>query len=264
MRVMGIHVLRAAIVLLLPAVWAMLPATRATAQVDPLWDHYKAYVVPSIPMFEPVNVTLSDQFNQSNHTVGALVRFMNPVEKVHGPAVFAIHDSITHYSWRNLIPTYTFDISVAVTNQFGDQTLHLTGAPYVVGIAYKNQNGPAQGRNYYKAYSCQGPSVSVPVGMTDQFDAWQATVMTPQYFLVPATLQWFANVYPIADANQHYVCYEFQPFDPTTFTADVTDLWLPLFTTPLGPSTMICVPTAKVGVTPAHRDTWGKLKQLYR
>ena len=40
MSVTGTRVLRAAMLLLLPAVLAMLPAARAAAQVDPLWDHY--------------------------------------------------------------------------------------------------------------------------------------------------------------------------------------------------------------------------------
>src|SRR5262245_31328470 len=113
---MDSRVVRAAIGLL-PAVVVILSAAHVEAQVNPLWDHYKVYEVPPTAMYEPANVTLTDQFLHGSGSPGALVRFMNPVEKTHGPIVYAIHDSITHYAWRNLVPTQPYNQFWAVSNQ---------------------------------------------------------------------------------------------------------------------------------------------------
>jgi len=243
--------------------WAALVA-RADAQVDPLWDHYKVYQINApVPPFEPITVTLTDQFGSFTHTVGMLQRFMTPVEKIHPPATYPINDPVLHYSWWG-ISQQPFSAQVAVTNQFGDQGFTLGDAQYLLNPAVKNQPGPPPIANHYKAYVCQGAPVVVTVGMIDQFDTWQATVLQPLYFLTPVTKQLGGSVFPILDPNQHYVCYVIQPIDPTPFTASMTDQFIPNFTMQLQPGSMICVPTYKQTATPAVPDTWGRLKRLYR
>jgi len=246
-------------------------ANRVDAQVSPLWDHYKVYYLdpPYLPSVPLPNVTLTDQFGTSTHQPLTLDRFMNPVEKtvLSTGEVSPIHDPVTHYSWWFISPPQPMALTVSVTNQFGDQTLSINDALFLLNPALKNQPGQPPIRNHYKAYLCSGPPVDVMVRMSDQFDVWQATVMVPQWFLVPAEKQvgepGTGPLYPIVDPNQHYVCYEFRPFDFGTFSASMIDQFaqVPLNLTP---SDYICVPTYKLGVTSTTRDSWGKLKRLYR
>jgi hypothetical protein len=251
--------------LLLLAVAAMTFVPRAEAQVDPLWDHYKVYQIDApVPPFEPISVTLTDQFGQFTHSVGMLQRFMTPVEKIHPPATYPINDPVLHYTWWGISAQPLSTPLVAVTNQFGDQGLTLGDAQYLLNPAVKNQPGPPPIANHYKAYVCQGAPVAVTVGMIDQFDTWQATVLQPFYYLTPVTKQLGGQVFPIVDPNQHYVCYVIQPLDPTPFTASITDQFIPNFGVQLHPGAFICVPTYQQHVTSADRDTWGRLKRLYR
>jgi hypothetical protein len=268
MRAIGTRGSRAALVLLLLAVAATLFVAPAEAQVSPLWDHYKVYLLnPPIPAPVPSPpVVLTDQFGTFTHQLNVLERFMNPVQKIHPPNTYPITDSTLHYSWW-LITPQPFNVNVAVTNQFGDQGINVLDAQYLLNPALKNQHGTPPIKNHYKAYNCTGQPVNVPIGMIDQFDSWQATVMFPRYFLTPVQKQIGGPggvTYPIVDPNQHYVCYEFQPYDPTPFTAVMTDQFLQDATMQLFPGQMICVPTYKQSVTSAVKDTWGRLKLLYR
>jgi len=269
MRATGTRGSRAALALLLLAVTATLWVARAEAQVDPLWDHYKVYfVTPPIPPPPLPPITLRDQFGQSTHDVMVMDRFMNPVQKMHGPLIFPIHDPLTHYAWWQISPQ-PFSMTVTVTNQFGDQTLFVNDAQYLLNPALKNQVGPPPVRNHYKCYNVQGPPVDVPIGMTDQFDTWTATVLLPRFLCNPAEKEVGppgagGQTYPIVDPNQHYVCYDFQPFDPQPFTAFMTDQFVRDQTMVLNPGHMICVPTYKHGITSSTKDTWGRLKLLYR
>src|SRR5205823_3868406 len=148
--------------------------------------------------------------------------------------------------------------------QFGDQTLNVTQAVYLLNPALKNQQGTIPPRNHYKCYLCNGQPVNVPVTLTDQFDIWSTTVMVPRFFCNPASKQDPTGNYPIVDPNQHYICYEFQPEDPGQFTATFQDQFVPNGPLSLGPSRWLCVPTYKLGVTGTHGDTWGRMKMLYR
>ena len=106
-----------------------LVAGKANAQVNPRWDHYKAYI---IDLFQPPppglpTVFLRDQFGTYNHTVNFLYQFMNPTTKEVGPpnpGVFPINDPDLHYSWWQISPQ-PFSGGVIVSNQFGDQPLNV-------------------------------------------------------------------------------------------------------------------------------------------
>lgn len=261
---------RAALALLLLLVLQTLFASRTDAQLDPLWDHYKVYVEnpPFVPAIPVPPVVLTDQFTQFTHQVFSLDLFMNPVEKRLLPPInttFPINDSLTHYSWWNITPQ-PMSLTVAATNQFGDQTITVFDAQYLLNPAIKNQTGSPPVRNHYKCYNCTGQPVNVPVQMIDQFGTWGATVMLPRFFCNPVQKQVVGTpqVYPILDPNQHYICYEFQPPDPTPYTALGSDQFAHDVPLNLHPSQLICVPTLKQGVTGTKKDTWGRLKLLYR
>jgi hypothetical protein len=247
----------------------LLAAPRAEAQVSPLWDHYKVYFMnPPFPYPVPgPGITLTDQFGQWTHQVLALEQFANPVEKNHGAVTYPINDPILHYSWWRISPQ-PMSLLVTAVNQFGDHTLSVYDAQFLWNPALKNTTGQPPLRNHYKCYDCQGPPVNVPVGMMDQFGPWTATVMFPRFFCNPVQKlvgdPGAGQVYPILDPNQHYVCYEFQPEDPNPHTAVMTDQFVPNLPMELHPSRLICVPTYKSGVTSSAKDTWGRLKVLYR
>ena len=241
-----------------------LVAGRANAQVDPRWDHYKVYQVLPNPSVS-VAVVLKDQFGTFNHQVETLDWFMNPVQKQVAGVNYPIHDPLLHYTWWRITPQ-PFSGLVLAQNQFGLQTLAVHDALYLLNPALKNQQGPLPLKNHYKCYACDGQPVNVPVLLTDQFDTWQAVVTYPRWLcnpvdkFIPATGQ----DYPIVDAKQHYVCYEYQQPDPQPFSAVVNDQFVNNQPLEMRPSLWICVPTDKQGVTSTAPQTWGKLKVLYR
>jgi hypothetical protein len=252
---------------LLPLV-AFLTATEARA-VDPLWDHYKVYRDAGPQLASGKMVVLTDQFGVSTHFVQTMDFFMNPVAKF-VPATgndYPIHDDITHYTWWH-IPFVPIDRTVLVDNQFGTQSLHVTAALYLLNPALKNQSGALPVRNHYKCYQCDGQSVSIPVRLTDQFDIWQTTAMIPRLLCNPARKELPndppPNVYDIVDSRQHYVCYEIQPQDPGTFSAAVSDQFVENVPQNFNPGVYLCVPSDKTEPTGAVKDTWGRVKMLYR
>jgi len=252
------------------AALAVLPAP-AGAQLNPLWDHYKVYLVnPPVTISIPP-VTLIDQFTQFTHTVQQLERFANPTEKTvltPPPAVtYPINDPDLHYAWWRISPQ-PFTGLITTTDQFGDHTLDIFDAVYLLNPALKSLTGIPTGdlpsANHYKCYNCQGSPVDVAVRMTDQFGPWDATVLSPRLFCNPVEKRIdAANVYPILDPEQHYTCYEFQTEDPHIFGAFIKDQFTE-HGVELGPSRLLCVPTLKHGVTSTGGSTWGKIKVLYR
>ncbi|MGH7731092.1 MAG: DUF7450 family protein [Candidatus Eiseniibacteriota bacterium] len=257
--------------LVVAALLAVLPG-RAGAQVDPLWDHYKVYFQNPPFTIAPIPVGLADQFGPFTHDVHVMELFANPVEKTVGPPpvqTYPINDSLLHYSWWRITPQ-PFFATVAVTNQFGDQTLNVHDAAYLLNPAIKNpvtgQQPPT--KNHYKCYFCDGVTIDRPVTLVDQFDRWDANVLFPRFFCNPVEKRLDAahggQVYPIVDGRQHYVCYEYQPPDPTPFEATMTDQFVDRLGLSLHPSRLLCVPTDKTGVTSTGSSTWGRIKILYR
>lgn len=244
-----------------------LVAGKANAQVDPLWDHYKVYFTPPFPV-PPLGipVLLTDQFGPYNHTVEQLELFMNPTVKQLPPpgGTFDYSKPDLHYSWWRITPQ-PFNGVVTATNQFGDHELNVHDAIYLLNPARKNQPGGPPQENHYKCYFCDGPAINQQVLLTDQFGPWNTTVMFPRFFCNPVEKQ-VQGLPPnlIRDPNQHYICYEFQPEDPNPHTATITDQFVVNHATELRPSRYLCVPTLKHGITPTERDTWGRIKLLYR
>jgi hypothetical protein len=265
MRVLATHRFRPFLLLLLFTAFVALIGVRAEAQVSPLWDHYKVYeVFPPIPVSIPV--VLIDQFTTSNHLVTELEKFANPVVKIHGPIAYQIYDPSLHYAWWKITPQ-PFGAYVIASNQFGDQTLQVNDARYLWNPARKNDPQPLPIANHYKCYDCQGDPVFRSVGLIDQFDhgsIWQANVLYPRLFCNPVVKRLATVQYPIEDIKQHYVCYDFDPPDPRLNSAVIWDQFISQRTVELYPSRLLCVPTDKIGVTTAGKNTWGKLKVLYR
>ncbi len=246
---------------------ALVPAI-ANAQVSPTWDHYKLYnMIPVILPPAPIPVVLNDQFGLRTHDVQWLALFMNPTVKevtVPTPGIFPINNPDLHYSWWR-INQDGFSGVVAANNQFGNQTLNVYGSAYLLNPARKDQPGAPPTANHYKCYDCDGPSIQIPVTLTDQFDRWSTVVFFPRYFCNPVEKQVAGQPpHPIIEPNQHYVCYTISPQDPIQRVVTMTDQFMTNQTIQLNGGLMLCVPTDKLGVTPTARDTWGKVKMLYR
>ena len=273
MRVTATHRLWA-LLLLVTAVLA-LGGTRANAQVPITWDHYKLYVAN--PPLGPlgVQVLLTDQWGSYPHTVDHLEFWMNPVEKTvfnaTGQTTYPINEPFLHYTWWRISPQPN-NLLVAATNQFGDQTLNVHDAVYLLNPALKNQSGSPPPRNHYKCYLCDGQPVNKQIVLHDQFDppgsqGWNATVTVPRWFCNPTVKQVQGSPLPpdpIVEPNQHYVCYEYTPADYHISSLNFTDQFIANGTLNVSPNQWLCVPTFKNGFTPTTRGTWGKLKTLYR
>jgi len=93
-------------------------------------------------------------------------------------------------------------------------------------------------------------------------------VTFPRFFCNPVEKQvgdpGSGQVYPILNPNQHYICYEYQPEDPTPHPAVITDQFITDRSVDLHPSRLLCVPTDKTSVTSTGSSTWGRIKVLYR
>jgi len=249
--------------LLIVCVCLLGSAPPASAQVDPAWDHYKVYLgFHSMPSR---SVILTDQFRRDSVSTNFLDSFANPTEKLlPGGISYPIHDPRLHYAWW-LLDNRPVSITVAVSNQFGDQMLNLNRLTYLLNPALKNETGTLPVQNHYKCYNCTGSSVNRQVTLTDQFGVWQTTATTPHYFCNPTEKRIPGGAtYPIIDPNQHYVCYDLNPVDGRPFSATFKDQFTSNASLQFIQGYFLCVPTAKVEPTPARGATWGRLKVLYR
>jgi hypothetical protein len=260
---------RAALSVLFIAALVALAVPRANAQVPITWDHYKVYEIlppgPQGPTGLPL--TLTDQFGVSQHTLGHMVRFQNPVMKIDGPLAFPITDPRTHYAWWEISPQ-PYSNTVVVSNQFGDQTLIVGDALYLWTPALKNESGPLPVQNHYKCYACQGQPVNRPVGLQDQFDQpgffFQTNVLFPRFLCNPVEKQLPSGLtFQVIDPDRHYVVYDFNPIDTRLNTAVMMDQFAqgPM---ELQPSRLLAVPSFKHLITATSSRTWGQLKMLYR
>jgi len=252
-----------------------LAGSRAQAQVDPTWDHYKAYIeADNINLPQPVQVTLTDQFQQTTWLVRQLGYFANPVKKEHGTLVFPINHPELHYTWwsSGTVPG-PFTKDVIAINQFGQNVIHIVpnnpfgDSEYLLNPALKNApTGTLLPlANHYRCYPCSGDPVNVQVFLTDQFLARPAMVGVPRFFCTPVEKR-LANgtVYPMVDPRQHYVVYNMD-FNNQVFAARVSDQ----FITDQQLNTilidhLLMVPTQKEFPTGNQTSTWGRMKALFR
>jgi hypothetical protein len=238
-------------------------AGAAHAQVDPTWDHYKVYQVQPKPSFV-LPIVLSDQFGVTNHNTQYLDLFANPVEKVHGPLISPIHDPRLHYMWWKIDPETPVNRTIIASNQFGEQTLVLDRAVYLLNPALKNEASdiPLPIANHYKCYSCSGQPVNTDVFLTDQFYARPATVLTPRFFCTPTKKVVQGTSYPIIQSDRHYVVYDITPGTPI-WQATMRDQFIQASLS-LSFDHLLAVPTDKIDTTPADPSTWGRIKAQYR
>jgi hypothetical protein len=250
--------------LLLVSAFLLLFTASASAQ-NPAWDHYKVYR-PRVSPTANQTVVLRDQFSSDTILVKNLGLFANPVEKkLSNGLSYPYSDPHLHYAWWDLDPR-AVNRTVRVVNQFGPQDLTLSRLRYLLNPALKDESGHPPLKNHYKCYECTGPEVGVRnVSLIDQFGPQTGVnVRRPQFFCNPTEKILGLAAFPIVDPAQHYVCYDIQPVDPRIFSVRFTDQFYSDFPIELSDGSYLCVPTDKVDPTPIRRESWGRLKMLYR
>lgn len=243
----------------------VLVGSQANAQVDPIWDHYRAYAIPEATRLAGPPVTLKDQFGSWSYSTTELQCFSNPDQKTHDGITYGINAPRLHYTWWRL-PSDGFDRpGVQVSNQFGPQSLHVKGnAQFLLNPATKNDAGPIPAANHYKCYFCEGTAPNVTVALADQFTQRSALVGRPFWLCNPTQkIDVSGLTHEIVDPDQHLVCYSIEP-ELVSFTAVVSDQFIQNRQLALLGSLYLCVPSEKHDPTPTETSTWGRVKTLYR
>lgn len=241
------------------------------AQPDPTFpmeNHYKVYFVQPNPS-RSGNLVLEDQFGTHESTLGqTLFNFANPVQK-NGSTVYRPE---LHYTWW-FMPSNVQDPirTVQFENQFGRQTWTIGQAPYLLVPSAKSL--PPQGpppplppnsANHYLCYQALGPAENVPVTLLDQFGQTMHVATLPAYFCNPCVKRLdTGEVFPIVDAEAHLACYEVDPRTPAfrdLIAVDQFGTWQLL----AREVNYLCVPSNKLNPVGVNRETWGRVKKLYR
>ena len=229
-------------------------------------DHYLVYrVQPGVP-FGAV-VALRDQFRPTflTHDVFGMPLWANWVSKDGSQ----VSNTQLHYSWYSITPD-GFRADVIVSNQFGDQTVHVFDSHYLLNPALKfpPAGQPLPIANHYKCYDADGPPPQPAprtVNLQDQFGTRQAVVGNARYFCNPVDKQYQGQFHPMERPDAHFVCYQIfrQPPQPTNFPITFRDQFLSAQTT-LVEEVLLCVPTIKHEVVATRPSTWGGVKAIYR
>ncbi len=220
-----------------------IPAVRA--QVLPFQvDHFKCYLPSNATDVTPAPVQLLDQFGAENTIVGNIFRFCNPTRKVHDDRITPIQRPDNHLTLHQMAPQPLVHRRVKIRNQFGEQQLITHDARILAVPTQKAPHGPAIGLSHFNCYAAEGPLVSKPVALQDQFFASNHTMGRPVLFCNPVR-KWHSGVVtPIANPNDHLTCYSMSRV-PFTRVANIRNQFGDL-QVKTSYADMSCVPTQKL------------------
>ena len=250
------------------AVFALLPATEVAAQPDPSTltiNHFSVYLIGDAAPPIGVPLTLVDQFETSDHLLGGLEFFAVPVNK----NAEGIPDPFTHLNWWKLTTGIEDPIRrVVVQNQFGDYTLDVFNAEYLLAPSLKNNSGGdpiPDTHDHYKCYEVVGDDVVFGAQIQDQFGFGSEDLFRPAYLCNPAEkILADGTSFPVTKPEEHLVCYWVNPTPtsqpPLVITQDQFGIW-PVEVTQ---RVMLCVPSLKDQVVQTLDGTWGEIKSIYR
>ena len=228
-------------------------------------NHFDVYDVPNtVPSVGPVQ--LRDQFGTSQHLTGDVHWFGLPTNKNFEGVV----DPRAHLLWRRLLDSEIDPIRpVVVQNQFGDQTLEVGDAEYLLIPALKNSGPsgenplPEDTHDHYKCYQAAGDPISREFTYENQFEAGSDATLAPAYLCNPAEKTTESGVTPIRKPTEHLVCY-FVRFGTTTELSLVAFDQFGQWNIALQSRKMLCVPSLKDEVVQTLEGTWGQIKSTYR
>src|SRR5919106_2190891 len=192
-------------------------------------------------------VTLDDQFlPPTTLSVDEPELFCPPTSK-NGLEIEEPEEHLTTYNapWP-LEP----DLIVSTEDQFGPRTLAVVGARELYVPTEKNELGFPDELNHYWCYEALGPRVRQRVTLEDQFATQTVRVERPHRFCNPVEKTFMGDTSRIFEREVHLTCYE--TFTPQktraqTFAVD-NQFETDMFT--VTSQQLLCVPSAKLGVTP--------------
>jgi hypothetical protein len=247
---------------------ALVFAADAAAQIDPTWDHQKAYLLAlSNPPSTSASVRLRDRFGEVTTNLSTLGWFSSPAERTDlaNGQTWPIHDAHTHFMWWRL-EEETMDATVQTIDPLSPQTLSILRSRFLVDPALASDVfGEPPGGNHYKAYDVQGEQLNHEVTIVDENGTWTGTVTFPFFFLTPVDEEnvGTGQLFPIVDPTRSFVCYQVEPPVTTPYGAFVRDQFF-LGTIQFFQAKLLCMPAVVAGATAARPATWGRLKSLYR
>lgn len=235
-------------------------------------DHQHVYML-EVPMSGHAPITLMDQFIETQNEVTFMDRFSLPVDK-NGEGIL---NPEWHYTWWKLEGDLSNPFAhVIVRNQFGDQSLDVGPADYLLAPTLKN-SGPGRvpdltgvdgettvGPDHYKCYQVFGAPMTKDVALSHQFGTFTNTVMEPRYLCNPVNKKHAGAEYPINNPDDHLVCYQILPNGlPVPLTVGIYDQFLETQVV-LRVEDLLCVPSEKEIPTQVQVESWGSLKAIYR
>ncbi len=196
-----------------------IPPTGTIPPPLPALDHFKCYpVTSSVLGATGDSVTLSDQFLAGDtRTVGAPVRFCNPVQKTFNSETTSITNLNAHLTMYALSPASGPSWTVNIANQFGNQTLSVDPSTILAVPTQKQPHGPPTGLDHFKCYPASGNPLTALVDLLDQFGPDVGVqVLQPVLFCNPVHKVHEIVEYPISHPAEHLVCYLITASNTTT------------------------------------------------
>jgi hypothetical protein len=231
-------------------------------QVDP--THYWTYHLID-PVIQPTPISVRDQFFRTDLpvVVDSLTRLVNWVHKNNSPVL----DTLIHYTWWNIPQKLPAHHLVLVTNQFGSFQVQTNNLEFMLVPAWKNQpQSTLPHANHYLCYRASG--FPPPPQSYDLKDEWRTDVQVVhplQYLCVPCWKTHAGQVFAPIDTVTHLALYPITPqsdvFGPLIFDQFAAGPHLVQQRQP----EYLLVPSLKQEIpTDTKRNTWGRLKLLYR
>jgi len=195
--------------------------------------------------------------------VDSLTHLLNWVQKNNSE----VPDSTLHYTWWNIVDKVPVNRTVLVTNQFGSFNVQVLNLEFLLAPALKNIIVPGlPQKNHYLCYKATG--FPAPPLSYDFRDEWRVDFQHPQdiqYLCAPCLKQHGGLTYPVVDTVTHFAVYPITPASDF-FTPFIEDQFaVHQHIVKQVPIEYLFVPSEKterpVGT---KRNTWGRLKQLYR
>src|SRR5262245_29609786 len=134
-------------------------------------DHFWCYIVSSQTPNASIAVSLEDQFQTVEVTVGEPLQFCNPVQKTIGDIVTPIVDLTDHLTLYNLLTAAPLPAprTFTATNQFGTTQFTVDKASSIMVPTQKNTLAFPTKLDHYLCYPVSGASVEQRASLTDQF-----------------------------------------------------------------------------------------------
>lgn len=186
------------------------------AAVDPSWNHYQVYEVVEVPAEH--RVELSDQFDLPLEParLEAQTHFANPTRKVHAAHQAGIGNVHHHLSWYRLAPQPEPRRTVRLHNQFGQQSIDLGEARYLLVPTQKTSDADSEfpkDLDHYRCYEVVRVNTVPPlpvVQLGDQFETVQGLQVGPPVLFCPPVRKVREGQEPIGvqNADNHLTIYE--------------------------------------------------------